>query len=96
MTFKSDHRITNKGLHHLYMLSAIKHLLVIDRCLQDLHRQCNTNMTGACLALYKERARLLKENAAYAEAQEFLKELAQEKLICVIGDTFSGVLREEE
>ena len=79
IVFKEDHRKTNPGLHLLYVKTAVVHLTVIDECLKKLEYQSNLNMLDSIQALYKERGKLVKNNAAYADAQEILDSITEKK-----------------
>lgn len=95
-SFKQDFRDINPGLHALYSQTAIMHLLAIDRMIIDAHSYSNMNMNGVIAALYREKAKLVKENAAYAEATDFLERLAERKLISRRGDCFLAYAGEDE
>ena len=74
--FKEDWRKENPKLHLLYVKLGVKHLSIIDNCYKQLSSTCNVNMAGPLIALQKERNKLLKYNAAYADAQEILDLIA--------------------
>jgi hypothetical protein len=71
--FKQDWRKTNSALHLLYTKWAVGNLVVIDRALKKLVDTHNISMFGAIFALKKERAKLVAEDAAYADADEILR-----------------------
>jgi len=71
--FKQDWRKTNPALHLLYTKWAVGNLVVIDRALKKLVDTHNISMFGAIFALNKERAKLVAEDAAYADADEILR-----------------------
>ena len=73
--FKIDHR-ENKGLHALYVSYAIKGLLAIDRAICLIDAEGQTSHASILLAMLKERAKLIRDDSAYAEADEFLQRLA--------------------
>lgn len=73
MTFPEDYRKSNPGLHMLYTKWAIPHLVEIDKAIHKFDSFSNLNMLGVTIALFKEREKLVKENAAYAEADAILK-----------------------
>ena len=73
--FSQDWRKTNPGLHLLYVKTAVKHLVAIDDMLLKLNDFSNGNMMGAIEALDNERAKLVKTNAAYADADEIIKSI---------------------
>lgn len=75
--FKTDHRKSNPGLHMLYTKWAVTHLSAIDECLEKLNAFSNLNMLDITSAMRDEREKLVKTNAAYAEAQEILDSLAK-------------------
>lgn len=78
--FKLDLRKENPGLHLLYVKWAVKHLVLLDSMIQRLWSEANLNLWDAGMALKKERDRLVKKNAAYADAQEILNEIESLKL----------------
>jgi len=69
---KETLRETNPGLHALYVRWAIKHLLSIRKCINELSSHSNCNMMDSISALYKEYNKLTKNNAAYEEAHEII------------------------
>lgn len=71
--FKTDFRKTNPTLHLLYVKWAVANLVVIDRAIKQLEKQANISLYGTIYALIKERNKLLKEDAAYADANEILQ-----------------------
>lgn len=73
MKFSEDYRESNPKLHMLYTKWAIPHLVEIDKALRKFDSFSNLNMLGVTIALFKEREKLVKENAAYAEADAILK-----------------------
>ena len=74
-----SYRDSDPGLHYLYVRSAIKHLIAIDQVIQRLWDFSNMNLLDSCDALMKERKHLLDTKAAYAEADEWLKEIRAEQ-----------------
>lgn len=74
-SFKEDVRKTNEGLHHLYTMWAVEHLVAIDAANISLQRFSNINLHDLQIAIQKERTRLVTNNAAYADAQELLEAL---------------------
>jgi hypothetical protein len=94
--WKENHEESNPALHGLYVKTAIDHLLTIDRAIKTFHDKSNLNMNGATRALYRERNKLVQENKAYADAQELLERLAENKLINLCGDVFIGYREMEE
>jgi hypothetical protein len=86
-TFKEDHRTENPALHLLYVKTGVKHLRAIDECMKKFQEFSNLNLYGAMDALRKERAKLVTENAAYADADEILLSLAgKEKMPEEVGE----------
>ncbi len=73
--FKKDWRVENPGLHLLYVKLGVQHLRAIDECRERLLAFSNLNLWDAALALARERAKLVRENAAYADANEVLKSI---------------------
>jgi hypothetical protein len=73
--FKRDERKTNPSLHLLYVEWALQHLTMIERCLDDLNSFSNLNMMDVAFALVKARDKLIKENAAYADAWKFYQSI---------------------
>ena len=71
--FKVDHREENAGLHLLYVKTAVKHLKYIDEVLGKLDDFANMNILDLSCAIQKERTKLVKENAAYADADEIVQ-----------------------
>lgn len=62
-----DYSKTNPALHYLYVTTAMEHLVALRSAIKKLSR-ANFNWHGPTDALITERAKLLKENAAYQEA----------------------------
>lgn len=77
--FEDDHRKENPGLHMLYVKWACKHLVIIDGCIERMNSESNANMDGPVSALRKERAKLIKCNAAYHDAHEIMNEMCRGK-----------------
>jgi hypothetical protein len=73
--FIEDHKKTNKGLHNLYKKWAIEHLKFIDLSIKGLSDFSNINMLDCIDVLQKERFKLINTNAAYYEADKYLKRL---------------------
>jgi hypothetical protein len=71
--FKQDWRKAKPALHLLYTKWAVGNLVAIDRALKKLADTHNISMFGAIFALKKERAKLVAEDAAYADANEILQ-----------------------
>jgi hypothetical protein len=71
--FKDDQRKKNPGLHLLYVEWAIAHLKALDDCISKLEAFSNLNMLDSIVALGKERAKLVRDNAAYFDADRFLR-----------------------
>lgn len=74
-SFKEDLRKTNEGLHHLYTMWAVEHLVAIDAAAISLRRFSNLNLNDLQIAIQNERTKLITDNAAYADAQELLVKL---------------------
>lgn len=74
-TFKQDFRKENPGLHLLHTKWAVVHLRAIRECLEKLSSFSNTNLWDSMAALEKERVKLIRENAAYADGAEILESL---------------------
>lgn len=80
MSFKDDLRKINPDLHMLYTKWGVKHLHMIDKMLKSLGGTSNLNiMFGPYAALKGARAKLVKNNAAYADADEILKSLSKKE-----------------
>lgn len=73
--FKYDHRMSNPGLHILYTKWACKHLHTIRKQIMELNGFSNVNMIAVSNALVREYQRLVRENAAYADAHEILESM---------------------
>lgn len=71
--FKSDFRKTNPALHLLYVKWAVANLVAIDRAIKKLEKLACFSLYGSIAALFKERDRLVKEDAAHADAFEILQ-----------------------
>ena len=71
--FKSDFRKTNPALHLLYVKWAVANLVAIDHATKKLEKQCHCSLFEAIGALVKEKSRLVKEDAAHADAYEILQ-----------------------
>jgi len=70
--FEYDHRKTNPGLHRLYVEWAVRHIALFDRVIEAFGDQSNLNMMDVTIAVMAERAKLIKTNAAYAEAEKLI------------------------
>lgn len=70
--FKHDHRKTNPGLHRLYVEWAVRHLAVYEQAMRAFGNESNLNMLDGLYVLGAERAKLIRENAAYAEADKLI------------------------
>jgi hypothetical protein len=77
--FKEDHRDSNPGLHLLYVKWAVGHLTLIDGIEKLLFEQSNLNLLDLQIAVSNEREKLVKENAAYADASEVLEQVCNAK-----------------
>lgn len=73
--FKQDFRKENPGLHLLYVKWGVTHLQAIRECLEKLASFSNGNLLDAMNALDREQVKLIRENAAYADAAEILESL---------------------
>ncbi len=73
--FKEDLRKQNPALHLLYVKWAVKHLVLLEECTEKLFGVSNLNMLRPAVALQRERAKLIRENAAYFDADEILQEI---------------------
>ena len=71
--FEQDWRKENPELHMFYVKSAVQHLRTIDKCVKTLSKYSNLNLWDSQIALDKQRAKLVRTNAAYADANEILK-----------------------
>lgn len=71
----ADHRETNPGLHLLYVKWAVVHLTMIRRSMDYLSTASNCNMFPSVAALGTEYEKLVRENPAYADAEEILQSL---------------------
>ena len=71
--FQSDFRKTNPALHLLYVKWGVANLVAIDRSIKRLEKNANLTLNGAICALIDERNKLVKEVAAYADANEILQ-----------------------
>jgi hypothetical protein len=89
-SIKQDFSTENPALHALYTQWAIKHILIIDRTIKDFNDQGNGVYLNFQLFMYKERARLIKEDAAFEAALAILNDLAKNRLINKVGDLFIG------
>ncbi len=70
--FEQDWRKTNPALHLHYTKTAVKHLRIVDKCIDKMFNEPNLNMLDFACVLLEERAKKVKSDAAYAEAQEIL------------------------
>ena len=70
--FEYDHRKTNPGLHRLYVEWAVRHMALFDQVISAFGSEANLNMLDATWAVINERAKLIKTNAAYAEAEKLI------------------------
>lgn len=73
--YREDHRESNPGLHLLYVKWACRNLQAIDNCVQVLNRLHQTPLNSIICKMLDERSKLVNEDAAYAEADEILKEI---------------------
>lgn len=65
-------RSANPACHLLAVKWAAAHLTTIDKCIRLMMAHSNLNMIDCALALRSQREKLIRENAAYADAQEIL------------------------
>jgi len=77
--FEQDHRKSNPGLHLLYVKWAIQHLTTINVSIEKISKYSNLNMFDILNAMWKEREKLIKNNAAYADAQEIISSIQEIK-----------------
>jgi len=70
--FERDERKTNPGLHRLYVEWAVRHIALFDRVIEAFGGEANLNMMDVTIAVMNERAKLIKTNAAYAEAEKLI------------------------
>ena len=73
--FKDDWRQKNPGLHLLYTKWALVHLKEVERTMKRFAGFCNFNMMDIMVSIERERNKLIRNNAAYAEAAEMLDSL---------------------
>lgn len=59
----------------LYVRWAVRHILVVNRCLSLLYAENNINMLEVCGALEAERNRLIDSSPEFAEADNLLDEI---------------------
>lgn len=71
-TFEHDVR-DKPGLHRLYVEWAVRHLAIYEQAIRAFDRESNLNMIDGLCALIQERDKLIKTNAAYAEADKLIK-----------------------
>ena len=76
--FQEDARKKSAGLHMFYTRAAVSHLRTIDEALTKLADFSNINMLDMLYVMQNERSKLVRENAAYCEADEILKGLKLE------------------
>lgn len=69
--FKIDNR-DNPGLHRLYVEHAVECLSTVDKAMAEIANLSKTSVFGFMEAMQRERAILVKEDAAYAEADKLL------------------------
>lgn len=74
-----DHSKSNPSLHALYVKNACGALALIDRAIRELENRHSLSLLGMISAMRTERARLLREEAAYRDADEILKEIARSR-----------------
>jgi len=88
--YKQDFRSSNPALHSHYVISHITHILAIDQAIKNLNELSNLTVNEMILGMFNQRAKLIRENAAFAAAIEHLEYLARKKLIHKCGDLFIG------
>lgn len=71
--FESDHRKDKPRLHRLYVEWAVRHLALMDQVISAFDAQSNFNVLDVTIAVMDERAKLIKVNAAYAEADKLIQ-----------------------
>lgn len=71
--FEIDFRVTNPGLHALYVEQALEALAMVDRCILDISDLAKTTVFGLLEAMHNERAKLVATDAAYFVADRMLK-----------------------
>lgn len=72
ITYVDDYRKSNPKLHKLYASSAYRHLMAIDRMISELESFSNINMLDITIVMQNERDKLVRQNAAYAEASNII------------------------
>lgn len=93
--FKYDNR-DKPSLHALYVKFAISGILAIDQAIKRISDEHKTTHCGILHAMYQQRSKLIRENACHAEAEEFMLELVQKKLLSKRGDIFIAYTPNEE
>ena len=69
-----EHDVRDKpGLHRLYVEWAVRHLAIYEQAILAFDRESNLNMIDGLCVLIQERDKLIKTNAAYAEADKLIK-----------------------
>jgi hypothetical protein len=74
-----DVSVSNPKLHTLFVKVAVKHLVVIDKCIDNLLQFSSIHMLGFVEAINHERNVLTRDNAAYADASEILQSITEVK-----------------
>ena len=70
----------NPKLHMLYTKWACEHLTLINKMIRRLGDCDNINMLGPQEALMKEKRKLIKNDKAYADANEIIKSIKKVRL----------------
>lgn len=73
--FQEDCRMNKPQLHMLYTTQAVEHLRAIDVAMQSFCKFSNTNMHNILGAMHQERLVLVRNNAAYCQADAILQSL---------------------
>lgn len=75
--FLHDFRTSNPRLHYLYLQSAMTHLGALEKVIRMLNEFSNLNMLGVTLAVQREVNKLVRTDAAYAEAADLISKYNQ-------------------
>jgi hypothetical protein len=65
---KNDFSVSNPKLHDLYVTYAQEDLKILNEAIEQLSSVSRVDMSILAGMLYNEKARLIKENAAWKEA----------------------------
>lgn len=90
-----DDRKKNPGLHMLHTKWAIEHLTTIDLAIEKMNAHSNLNMLEPVHSLMASRVKLVNQQAAYYDAQQFLSGIERARRLFK-GETSDEIKKDPE